>query len=529
MKKVALYCRVSTEMQGDAKTVERQLYELKEYCKRQGYEIAKEYKDVISGTIMKRTELDQLKEDAKNRMFELVLVSEVSRISRGQDAIVDIILFEKEMEKSGVGVYFLDGSSDNEIVKSVKAIIAKTERADFIKRSTNGRLARANRGSVLGTRTKYGYRYISQMKNGFRGGVWEIEPEEAKTVNLILDLYIQLQSQRKVLKELIKRGVKPRGIWGAKNWRGSSFRHIIENDTCATGITYYKGVPITVPAFVSKEKWATVQAIRKERSNKHLRLKASKYLLGGLVWCNACGATYSGEMCKGVRYYRCNNRHRTFPNPKTCNAKMIAADNLEQRVWGAVSYLMEHPDVLRERIDYLNRDNNGVEEMLNQERKETLKKLGVITAKKNKLLDLFTEEAINKEHLLSKVAELDDEEKNEKEKLPAIENKLAQISKKPIFIKNLQEFCQVARIQMKLLSFEEKQEFVRMIIGKVRFDYFKNEIAIDGEIAITEENKPVELRLSTNQRELVGVENPTSINQVFYPNFKLQFNLQVSL
>ncbi len=501
--KAVLYCRVSTEIQGDAKTAERQLYELRNYTKQMGYEVVKEYQDVISGTIMKRLELDQLKEDAKNGMFQLVLVSELSRISRGDDAIVDVILLERELEASGVKLYLLDGSSDNEIIKMVKAIEAKSERRNFLNRSINGRMARAKRNSVMGTVCQYGYTYAKRNVNGFRGGVWEVNQEEAKNVNLILDLYIELQSQRKVLRELAKRGIKPRN--GRSTWRGSSFRHILTNSTCATGIHYYKEIPINVPKIVSKEKWDRVQQIMKERSNKGL--KVSKYLLGGgLVRCS-CGSAYSGEMCKGVKYYRCNNRHATFPEPRTCQAKMLLADKLEASIWDYVSHLMENPKDLQERMNYLSKDNSQMEKLLNEEKESITEKLDAIEKKKGKFLDLYGEDQMSKEKLLSKVGELSKEEETIKQELMSIENRLAQINKKPFLIKNVEEFCRLASRQMNLFTFEQKQEFLRMVIRGIKYDYSTNSIFIDGYIP----DSPIP---NDKERVLVsvGTENLSSIN-----------------
>lgn len=515
MKKVALYCRVSTEEQGDKKTEERQLYELRNYCKQHNYQIVKEYKDIISGTIMKRLELDQLKEDAKSRKFELVLVSELSRISRGDDAIVDVILLEREFEALGVKLYLLDGSSDNEIIKMVKAIEAKSERRNFLNRSINGRMARAQRGSTLGGIANYGYTYVKKTINGFRGGVWEANEEEAKNLNLILDLYIELQSQKKVIRELAKRGIKQRN--GGKIWRTSSLQHILTNSTCATGITAYKNIPLKVPKIISKEKWDKVQKILKERSNKHLKQRATKYLLGGLVRCSSCDSTYSGEYCKGIRYYRCNNRHNTFPAPRTCKAKMILADILETAVWNQVSYLMENPKILQQRIDYLNKDNKQLEKLLNEEKESLNKKLQAIDKQENRFLDMYGEEKMNKEKLLAKVEGLSKDRETLNEELVSIENKLAQINKKPLLIKNLEEFCKLARVQMGLLTFEEKQEFLRLVIKGIKYDQSKNEIFIDGHIPTMPQNKERELvSVGTDNHNLLCLARPAE-GKLYWP------------
>ena len=78
--KVALYARVSTNNGQDP---EMQLHELREYCQRRGWEIAREYVDVgISGAKEKRPQLDGLLADAHRRYFDVVVVWRFDRFAR---------------------------------------------------------------------------------------------------------------------------------------------------------------------------------------------------------------------------------------------------------------------------------------------------------------------------------------------------------------------------------------------------------------------------------------------------------------
>ncbi len=70
--RAALYSRVSTT---NGQNPEMQLRELREYCQRRGWGIAKEYVDVgISGAKEKRPELDRLLADAHRRRLDAVVV-----------------------------------------------------------------------------------------------------------------------------------------------------------------------------------------------------------------------------------------------------------------------------------------------------------------------------------------------------------------------------------------------------------------------------------------------------------------------
>ena len=82
-KLIAIYARVSTDRQENEKTVENQLMVLREYVEKNSYTIASEYIDEgWSGDILARPELDRLRMDAKNKMWDAVLVYDPDRIAR---------------------------------------------------------------------------------------------------------------------------------------------------------------------------------------------------------------------------------------------------------------------------------------------------------------------------------------------------------------------------------------------------------------------------------------------------------------
>ena len=78
--KIALYSRVSTSDKGQ--DPEMQLRELREYCQRREWSVAGAYVDCISGARDKRTELNRLMADAKQRRFDVVLVWKLDRFGR---------------------------------------------------------------------------------------------------------------------------------------------------------------------------------------------------------------------------------------------------------------------------------------------------------------------------------------------------------------------------------------------------------------------------------------------------------------
>ena len=87
MKRVVLYARVST---GDQHR-ETQLLDLREMAKQRGFEIVREYSDVISGAKSKRPGLDSLMSDARRHRFDVVLVAAFNRIARNVRHFLEVL------------------------------------------------------------------------------------------------------------------------------------------------------------------------------------------------------------------------------------------------------------------------------------------------------------------------------------------------------------------------------------------------------------------------------------------------------
>jgi len=86
--KVAIYIRVSTHEQ----TTLNQELELKEYCKRNNYEIYKVYKDEgISGAKTSRPQLDNMLQDMRNKLFGAVVVWKFDRLGRSTAHLLQVL------------------------------------------------------------------------------------------------------------------------------------------------------------------------------------------------------------------------------------------------------------------------------------------------------------------------------------------------------------------------------------------------------------------------------------------------------
>ena len=154
IEKVALYARVSTK--DGRQDTENQLLQLRDYCRKQGWEIVSEYVDHETGGTSKRPHFQQMFADARVRKFDLVLFWSLDRLSReGVSATLN------HLERlTGYGVNWRSYTEEyldscglfRDAVLSILATIAKQERVRRSERATAAiaRLRRQGKTEHLG-------------------------------------------------------------------------------------------------------------------------------------------------------------------------------------------------------------------------------------------------------------------------------------------------------------------------------------------------------------------------------------------
>src|ERR1700730_14682685 len=88
MNKTAIYLRVSTREQN----VDTQRQAIIQYCKRNDFNIQKEYTDVgISGTKDSRPSLDKMLQDMRHGSFKTIIIFKLDRLGRSLRHLIDIL------------------------------------------------------------------------------------------------------------------------------------------------------------------------------------------------------------------------------------------------------------------------------------------------------------------------------------------------------------------------------------------------------------------------------------------------------
>lgn len=154
--RVCLFIRVSTQKQD----YDRQILELNNYCRSQGYIVTKTIATKITGSKTKadRPDLIELLSSSKKKLFDKVLVTEISRIGRNAKDIRNTI---DQLHANKIGIIFknLGVESINEdgeesfvtnIIIAIYAELAQEEKRILVDRIKSGLTAAKARGKQLG-------------------------------------------------------------------------------------------------------------------------------------------------------------------------------------------------------------------------------------------------------------------------------------------------------------------------------------------------------------------------------------------
>ncbi|PIW10458.1 MAG: recombinase family protein, partial [Caldiserica bacterium CG17_big_fil_post_rev_8_21_14_2_50_35_7] len=152
--KAAIYMRVSTPDQAEeGESLELQKERILEYIKAQNWKLFKIYEDAgLSGGSTKRPAFQELLKDTQNKLFDVVLVYKIDRLSR---SIVDFFNTLQLFEKQGITFVSITQQFDTStptgrFAMSMLASFADFERSIGIERAKDSYLRRLKNGISSG-------------------------------------------------------------------------------------------------------------------------------------------------------------------------------------------------------------------------------------------------------------------------------------------------------------------------------------------------------------------------------------------
>jgi DNA invertase Pin-like site-specific DNA recombinase len=152
MKRAALYARVSGDLQAKEGTIESQILALKKQVAAAGRTLVREYIDNgFSGPRLDRPALDQMRNDLKTNLFDVIYFLDADRIAREvtiQTIIIEEIL--KHRKQLVINGKDYEKNPENKFTLTVLGAVAELERAKIIERVTRGKQLKLRQGQLLG-------------------------------------------------------------------------------------------------------------------------------------------------------------------------------------------------------------------------------------------------------------------------------------------------------------------------------------------------------------------------------------------
>ncbi len=363
--KIGAYLRVSTEEQAAAVegSLDNQKFRLKNYVdskciqeKNWGKIVDFYIDDGKSAKDTNRPAYQRMMLDLKNKKIDLILVADLSRLSRNMMDFCGLLNF-LDKHKAGflsIKEQFDTSTSIGRMMVLQIINLAQFEREQTSERVALGAHARAMRGLLNGGRPILGF-----DKDPTKPGVYVVNHEEAKLVRQIFDLYLNEGSRSRTIKKLGELGIQPKLHENSKvptpnrSWSVGNLGYLLSNAAYMGCLEVNKGnknldqqslkahqkyqiVKAPWPAIVSEEVYEKVQdQLEVSKLAERTRLKDAKprlYILSGIFKCAECGESLVGQSYHGhggaYRYYG----HTTKGAKNGCKIQRISADEIESAV-----------------------------------------------------------------------------------------------------------------------------------------------------------------------------------------------------
>ncbi len=362
--KIGAYLRVSTDRQVQVfeGSLDTQKYRMTEFVKNKNKEL-KKWGEIIdfyvdeglSAGTSKRPQYQRLMQDVRSGKVNLILVSDLSRLSRN---VHDFSVLLKELEQNNASYLSMKEQFDTTTPAGRLMVNMVVNMAQFEREQTSERVAinvssRAMRGYTSGGKTPFGY-----DRDPDRPGSFTVNEKEAKDVRAIFRVFLERGSVGKAIPVIEALGIQPRptrtkdrGIIPGK-WGYEQLKTLLSN-TAYVGIKevnklnrgedpdslkpweLYQQVKASWPAIIDEKEFQEVQGVLEESLLMERRrtngIERRIFLLSGILHCGECGKALTGQSSHGSqsvhRYYA--HVEKRISNV-TCSSKRIRADEIEQ-------------------------------------------------------------------------------------------------------------------------------------------------------------------------------------------------------
>lgn len=312
--------------------------------------------------IDKRPILSQVFDGIRKGEIKHLFVYDQSRLSRNDNVSS---IFRYECNKQGVTLYNKEGKYDlgnpqDQFLKQILDAVGQFDNAQRTERTRLGKIGRVRQGNWMGGPPPFGYA-IKEKK-------LVVEPDEAKWVTRIFELYATRVSTMDIKIELDANGVAPRRKGG--EWTIGSLQALMRN-THFIGFWSYtdaksgESIEVACPRILTNDLWQRVKEMRDvyiaqrgDNGVKHF------YMLKRILRCGHCGSWLSGIFSdlQSKNHYYCPKKERMWSKKAirqdekwvrgrvcsmTRSLNIYAADEL---VWNTVVDVLSRSKIFRDRV-----------------------------------------------------------------------------------------------------------------------------------------------------------------------------------
>ncbi len=240
-KRVAAYCRVSTESEEQASSYTAQVSHYTSFINENpNWEMVDVYADEgITGTnTKKRTEFKRMIEDAKAGKIDLILTKSISRFGRNT---VDVLKYSRELKEIGVAIEFEKErintmEASGELMMTIFSSLAQEESRSISENSRWGIVKGFKDGKVFCNTN----RFLGYDKD--ENGNLVINQKEAEIVIRIYREYLEGKSYHSIAKGLEKDNIPT--VTGNKKWWDSTITIILTNEKYCGDLLQQKTITV---------------------------------------------------------------------------------------------------------------------------------------------------------------------------------------------------------------------------------------------------------------------------------------------
>jgi site-specific DNA recombinase len=524
----AIYCRVSSETQAKAQTIDSQINSLRDFSKENSIVLEEDLIFIdngISGSTMERPGLDSLRDRVRKGDIQKILILSPDRLAR---KYAHQLILVEEFQRLGAEIVFsnrnITQSPEDQLLFQMQGVIAEFEREKILERNRRGKLYKAKKGdiSVLSS-APFGFLYRS-AQNG-SSAKYEIYEQEASVVRKIYKFYTeQMYSLGKISRMLTAEGIPTKrntGHWdksvvwgillnpaymGKAAYRKTEVTPRLRPTKLARDHSFYPKtlnssvrarpkedwIYLKVPEIIDENTYNRAQ-VRLEQNKIHsTRNRKYDYLLSGLMRCKECGYSIYGKAAsqpkhKRLLYYRCIGQDANRrPSGRVCKSTPVRVEVLHDIVWEKTYSLLNDPNLA------LKEYQNRVSENINSKKfndsfyAKKQREIRQLETEKEKLIDLYQSDMISKNELADRISGVRNKIFNTQEELKLFENEQKEKENTLKLIENFELFKNKLNFNLQNLIYEDKKKVIQLLVKEIIVDVKNCQVEIKHIVPLAE-------------------------------------------